>query len=254
MQKGEITSEIKAGVGIVEFYHPAGNSFPSSLLNDLIDRLRDMDVNPEASVIIVKSRGDRAFCAGASFDELLALEDPAAAKTFFMGFARLINTIKNLSKVVFGMVQGKAVGGGVGLAAAFDYCGAVKTASVKLSEINVGIGPFVIAPAVAHKVGLTGLQAMTYSPQEWFSADWAFNRGLYHELFESQEALEQGILTKATHLAGRSKNALKSFKNASWAGTEHWESLMEERAEQSGNLVLGEEAKAFLSTFKQNKA
>lgn len=247
MVKGEITKHFESGVETIEFFHPAGNSFPSALLAELIDTIS----NSTAPVIIVKSRGERAFCAGASFDELLALEDVAAAKEFFMGFARLILCIKSAPQPIFGMIQGKTVGGGVGLAAAFDYCGATVDASLKLSELNVGIGPFVIAPAVSHKIGISGLQALTYAPGDWKSAKWGYRRGLYHELFDDITSLESGINSRALALAKCSIQAVRAFKEASWQGTEHWPELMEERASMSGDLVLGPEARAFLETFKK---
>jgi len=247
MLKGEITKHFELGVETIEFFHPAGNSFPSSLLSELIDSIS----NSAAQVIIVKSRGEGAFCAGASFDELLALEDVESAKEFFMGFARLILCIKSVPQPVLGMIQGKTVGGGVGLAAAFDFCGATKGALLKLSELNVGIGPFVIAPAVSHKIGVSGLQALSYTPGDWKTAQWGYSRGLYHELFDDITGLEEGINKRAFALAKLSNEALQAFKKASWQGTEHWELLMEERASMSGSLVLRPEARTFLETFKK---
>ncbi len=253
MQKGEISVKVEKAISEVTFYHPAGNSFPSALLDDLISVLSKEDNNTDSKIILVRSRGDRAFCAGASFDELLQIKNKIEGKAFFMGFARLIDTIKNLNKPVLGMVQGKTVGGGVGLAAAFDYCAASESAAVKLSELNIGIGPFVIAPVLRHKIGVSALASLTWDPNNWKSAEWAFDKGLFHRVYKDLVELESGVYKTATHLASLSNTALQEFKKVSWEGTEDWLKLMEERAEKSGTLVLGTEAREFLNTFIQKK-
>jgi methylglutaconyl-CoA hydratase len=253
MQNGEISVSIDKGISEVMFYHPAGNSFPSSLLDNLIGVLLKEDENKETKVVLIRSKGDRAFCAGASFDELLQIKDKEEGKAFFMGFARLINTIKNLNKPVLGMVQGKTVGGGVGLAASFDFCAASESAEIKLSELNIGIGPFVIAPVLEHKIGVSALASLTWDPNNWRSAKWALDKGLFHEVYKDMSELEKGIYKTASHLASLSSKALQEFKKASWDGTDNWLKLMEERAETSGTLVLGTEAREFLNTFTQKK-
>ncbi len=253
MQKGEISVKVEKGISEVMFYHPAGNSFPSDLLDNLISVLLKEDENIDSKVILVRSRGDRTFCAGASFEELLQIKNKIEGKAFFMGFARLIDTIKNLNKPVLGMVQGKTVGGGVGLAASFDYCAASESAAVKLSELNIGIGPFVIAPVLRHKMGASALAALTWDPNNWKSADWAFDKGLFHHVYKDLAELEIGIYSTAAHLASLSSKALQAFKKVSWKGTEDWLKLMEQRAETSGTLVLGTEAREFLNTFIQKK-
>ncbi|MGB0838475.1 MAG: enoyl-CoA hydratase/isomerase family protein [Flavobacteriaceae bacterium] len=251
MSLGQVTVKREAGVSEIEFMHPQGNSFPSALLKHLKEIILEEDAWDQTKVILLRSSGDRAFCAGASFDELLSIQDKVDGKEFFMGFARLINTIIRIETPVIGMVQGKAVGGGVGLAASFDYCHASLNASVKLSELNIGIGPFVIAPVVAHKVGASGLQSLTWDPNSWKSAQWGYEKGLYHALHEDLETLERSARDHAAYLASLSSEALKTFKKASWTDTDHWPNLMEERAEMSGSLVLGPEAKTFLEKFKK---
>lgn len=248
-QQGHIESSVEHGVGVIEFYHPSHNSLPGKLLSELEQAIYTMDSNPEALVIVLKASGDRTFCAGASFDELASIENKAAGKIFFMGFANVINAIRRISKIVIGRVHGKAVGGGVGLAAACDYCMSTKYASIKLSELAVGIGPFVIGPAVERKMGISAYSHMSLNATEWRTAAWAREKGLYTEVFDSTDQLDEYIDHFTTKLVGMNPEAMALLKKVFWENTEHWDSLLEERAEMSGRLVLSDFSKNAIGKF-----
>lgn len=145
------------GVGSITFFHPRSNSLPGKVLKQLADTITKLGKDETVKVIVLKSKGEKGFCAGASFDELISIKDRSTGKQFFSGFANVINACRKCPKFVVGRVQGKAVGGGVGLASAVDYCFATTAASVKLSELAVGIGPFVVGPAVERKIGVSAM-------------------------------------------------------------------------------------------------
>lgn len=249
--EGSLFTNIVGKIATIEFGHPASNSFPSVLLERLTKELDRVSLLEEISVIILKSEGNRAFCAGASFDELIAIENLEDGKKFFSGFANVINAMRSCSKLIIGAVQGKAVGGGVGLAAACDYVFATEAASIKLSELTIGIGPFVIAPAVERKIGLAGFSELTMAASEWKTAYWAKEKGLFAKVFETQDELSKEIQLFAQKLATYNPEALKELKNTIWLGTEKWDHLLTERAEISGKLVLSNFTKNALSKFKK---
>ena len=250
MEQPYVTLSIKNEVGTIEFFHPAHNALPSDLLLKLQQTIAQADDDATIKVIVLKSGSSSTFCAGASFNELIAVDNPAQGKSFFLGFANVINAIRTSSKLIIGRVQGKAVGGGVGIAAAVDYCMATKFASVKLSELSIGIGPFVIEPAVTRKIGLSAFSHMTLDPTTFFSADWAKQHGLYNTTYDSIEALDYAIKAFAENLCKYNPAALKAMKSVFWQGTEHWDALLAERAEMSGKLVLSEFTKETLKRFK----
>jgi methylglutaconyl-CoA hydratase len=249
MSQGHVTSSFSNGVTTIEFYHPAQNSMPSHLLADLASQIKDAGMDPNTILIILKSGGDRTFCAGASFTELAAIGDFDTGKAFFMGFAGVINAIRQCTKIVIGRIQGKAVGGGVGLAAACDYAMATQYASVRLSELVVGIGPFVIGPAVERKIGLSAFSQMAINATEWQTAAWAKQKGLFTEVFDSLEQLDAYIEYFVNDLIKRNPVALSQLKQIFWEGTEHWNILLEKRAEMSGNLILSDFAKDALKSL-----
>lgn len=240
---------VKEGLVRITFFHPKHNSLPSNILSDLANAITAEGENPETRVIILQSGGDRTFCAGASFDELIAINDLETGKSFFMGFANVINACRKCPKLIIGRVQGKAVGGGVGVAAAVDYCLASKFASIKLSELNVGIGPFVVGPAVRRKIGLASMSQLTINADTFQSAEWARDRGLFAEIFDSAEDLDAGVMKQADYLLGTNPEAQKMLKTVFWEGTEHWDSLLAERAAKSGQLVLSTYTKETLARF-----
>lgn len=250
-ENGSLYINIQNSIAIVEFGHPASNSFPSELLARLANELDVLSKNDKVSVIVLKSEGERAFCAGASFDELVAIDDLESGKAFFSGFANVINAMRRCSKLIIGRVQGKTVGGGVGLAAACDYVLATEHASIKLSEFTIGIGPFVIAPAVKRKIGVSGLAELTIDASSWKNAYWAKEKGLYARVFETMEELDKEIILLSEKLASYNPEALLEMKKALWKGTEHWQELLIERAEISGKLVLSEFTKKALEKFKK---
>lgn len=250
-EHGSLYTSIKNNIATVEFGHPASNSFPSDLLTRLAKEFDILSKKEEVFVIVLKSEGERTFCAGASFDELVAIDNLQSGKDFFSGFANVINAMRRCSKLIIGRVQGKVVGGGVGLASACDYVLATEHASIKLSEFTIGIGPFVIAPAVERKIGVGGLAELTLDATNWKNAYWAKQKGLYARVFESIDELDKEIIILSEKLASYNPEALTEMKKALWLGTEHWEELLIERAKTSGKLVLSAFTKKALMKFKK---
>jgi methylglutaconyl-CoA hydratase len=216
----------------------------------LANTITEAGENEAVKVIILKSGGDRTFCAGASFKELININDAETGKVFFSGFANVINAMRKCPKFIIGRVQGKTVGGGVGVASATDYCMASKFASIKLSELNVGIGPFVVGPAVARKLGLTGMSQIAIDANSFYDAEWAKQKGLYTQVYESTEALDEAVQAFAENLCNYNPEAMKEMKKMFWEGTEHWDTLLAERAVISGRLVLSDFTKETLKRFK----
>lgn len=249
-QLGSVETSIEQQVATITFFHPAHNSLPGKLLAKLRDAIDQAGTNDEVKVIILKSAGDRTFCAGASFDELIAIDSMEVGKQFFMGFANVINACRKCPKLIIGRVQGKAVGGGVGVASATDYCFATKYASVKLSELAVGIGPFVVGPAVERKIGVSAMTQLAYNATEWRDANWAYAKGLYADIYDNVEEMDAAIQTLAQKLAQSNPQAMQMMKKAFWSGTEHWDELLAERAAASGQLVLSDFTRNAILQFK----
>lgn len=250
MSEGHVTSSIENGIGTVTFFHPQSNSMPGDLLRKLADEITALGKNQDAKVIVLRSEGEKAFCAGASFDELISIKDLAAGEKFFSGFALVINAMRTAPKFVIARVQGKAVGGGVGLASAADYTIAVENASVKLSELAVGIGPFVVGPAVERKTGTSAFTNLAINATEWRDARWAMQHGLYADVVADTAALDAAVNSLAQKLAGSNPEAMAELKKIAWAGTEHWDKLLFERAGISGRLVLSEFTINAINKFK----
>lgn len=238
------------GVATIEFGHPLSNSLPGKILRKLAETITDAGNDSNAKVIILRSVGEKAFCAGASFDELISIKDLATGQVFFSGFAQVINACRKCPKLIIGRVQGKAVGGGVGIASAVDYCYATKFADVKLSELAVGIGPFVVGPAVERKMGLSAMSQLAINATEWRSADWAMKNGLYADVFETEVDMDEEITRLATVLAKSSPEAMADLKAVFWQGTENWDELLAERAGISGRLVLSDFTVNAINSFK----
>ena len=245
-----VKSEHSEGICKVEFFHPASNSLPGNILASIADAITDAGSNDEVRVIILKSSGDRAFCAGASFDELIAISNEVEGLKFFSGFANVINAIRICPKFVIGRVQGKTVGGGVGLAAAVDHCFATKFASVKLSELAMGIGPFVVGPAVERKIGTSGFAQLTIDATSWKDANWAAQYGLFSEVFDTADEMDTAVSSLSENLASSSPEAMSELKKVLWAGTEDWDNLLNERAAISGRLVLSDFTRNAIAAFK----
>lgn len=246
-----VKSEINNGIGTITFFHPQSNSMPGTQLRNLAAEIEKLGKDDSVKVIVLKSEGEKAFCAGASFDELISIKDMETGLKFFSGFAAVINAMRKAPKFVIARVQGKAVGGGVGIASAADYTFAVEGASVKLSELAVGIGPFVVGPAVERKVGTSAFCQLTINATEWQSAQWAKEKGLYADLFSSVDEMDKGIATLAGKLAGSNPEAMAMLKKVMWQGTENWDELLIERAGMSGKLVLSEFTINAINKFKQ---
>jgi methylglutaconyl-CoA hydratase len=248
-QNGSLYTNIQNKIATIEFGHPASNSFPSELLERLANELDLISQNEAVAVVILKSEGQKAFCAGASFDELVAISNLEEGKKFFSGFANVINAMRTCKKLIIGRVQGKTVGGGVGLAAACDYVLATESASIKLSELTIGIGPFVIEPLVKRKIGLAGLSELTLAATEWKTAYWAQDKGLYAKVFESTKELDEELAVFTEKLASFNPSALAEMKKVFWENTQNWNDLLAERAAISGELVLSEFTKKALAKF-----
>ena len=249
-QQGSVKTVVNNHVATITFYHPSHNSLPARLLADLRDAIDSAGNEADIRVIILKSAGDRTFCAGASFDELIAIDNIENGKKFFMGFANVINACRKCPKLIIGRVQGKAVGGGVGVASATDYCFATKFAAVKLSELAVGIGPFVVGPVVERKLGTSAMTQLAYNATEWQSAEWACAKGLYAKIYDNVEEMDVAILELAQKLALSNPEAMRMMKKAFWSGTEHWDDLLAERAAMSGHLVLSDFTRNAIQKFK----
>ncbi|GAA3587075.1 enoyl-CoA hydratase/isomerase family protein [Flavivirga amylovorans] len=250
MDESYVKLRVEKNVGYIEFFHPNRNSMPSDVLALLSKTITETGNNKDVNVIVLKSGGNRTFCAGASFNEVISIENEETGALFFSGFANVINAIRKCPKLIIGRVQGKTVGGGVGLAAATDYCLATKYASIRLSELSIGIGPFVIEPVVTRKIGLTAMSQMTIDAETFFSAEFAKEKGLYADVFETVEELDEAVESLATKIASYNPEALKEMKTVFWKGTGHWDTLLTERAEISGKLVLSKFTKKTLKRFR----
>lgn len=250
IDQGYVNTKIENGIATIEFGHPLSNSLPGKILNKLASEIKLAGEKVEVKVIVLKSAGEKAFCAGASFDELISIKDLETGKEFFSGFAKVINAIRLAPKFVLARVQGKAVGGGVGIASAADYTFANENASVKLSELAVGIGPFVVGPAVERKIGTSAFTQLAIDASEWQSAQWAKEKGLYTDIYSSNEQMDKAISRLSTTLANSNPEAMAMLKKIFWQGTENWNELLLERAGMSGQLVLSEFTINAINKFK----
>lgn len=248
--QGDVSYLINKNIAVLKFQHPKSNALPGNILKKLADTITELGNNSEVKVIVLKSEGEKAFCAGASFDELLEIKNFDQGKEFFMGFARVINAARKCPKFIIGKIQGKAVGGGVGMAAAVDYCLATTAASVKLSELAIGIGPFVVGPAVERKIGKGPFSELAINATEWRNAAWAKEKGLYAEVFDSISELDKAAENLSEKLSQSSPVAMALLKKALWQGADDWDSLLEKRAEMSGKLVLSEFTRKAIESFK----
>ena len=247
---GSLYSKMENKIATVEFGHPNANSFPLELLQRLAKEIDLLSENENVSIILLKSEGDKAFCAGASFDELLAIENQTQGTQFFNGFANLFLAIRRCKKMVVGRVQGKTVGGGVGLIAACDYVFATESATIRLSELSLGIGPFVIAPVILRKAGQAALNELFMAPDQWKNAYWAQQKGLYARVFENTKEMDEAIGYFLDKLLQSNPVALSEMKRITWQHTEHWVEELPKNAEISGKLVLSEKTKEMLAKFK----
>ncbi len=238
IQEAYVNAETHGGVTTIEFAHPQSNSMPARQLEKLAHEIHFAGTHAETKVIILKSAGSRAFCSGASFDELVQIKTAAEGEKFFSGFANVINNMRRCPKMIIARVQGKCVGGGVGIAAAADYAIAVEGADIKLSELAVGIGPFVVGPAVERKIGIAAFSALSIDASMWRNSDWAKRKGLFAEVHENIENMDESVKRLANTLAHSNPEAMAELKKTFWKGTEHWDTLLHERALISGRLVL----------------
>ncbi len=250
MDSAYVKSHIEHGINTIEFFHPQSNSLPGKILEDLAREIHFAGTHDSTKVIILKSSGEKTFCAGASFDELVAIKNEKEGLEFFSGFANVINNMRKCPKFIIGRIQGKCVGGGVGLACAVDYAIATNKADIKLSELAVGIGPFVVGPAVERKIGVSAFTGLAIDATSWRSADWARRKGMFAEMHETTEGMDEFVNKLANTLAHSSSQAMAEMKRTFWKGTEHWDELLKERAAISGKLVLSDFTKNAIEKFK----
>lgn len=248
---GSVYVKSEQGIGSVTFGHPLSNSLPKELLKRIAKGIDELSSDTNTKVILLQSEGEKAFCAGAALNELVAIENKSQGEAFFMGFAQIINAIRTCKKLVVGIVQGKAVGGGVGLIGACDYVFATEAASVKLSEISIGIGPFVIEPTLSRKIGVAATGQLSIDATHWQNAYWAKDKGLFSQVFENSTEMDKSLKELLEKLASYNPNAMKALKESLWKGTEHWDTLLQERAKLSGSLVLSSETQKALQKFKK---
>lgn len=247
---GVVTCSITEGIATVSFYHPKSNSLPAVILNDIANRISAVGKHPACRVVVVRSEGAGTFCAGASFDELKQIDSPEAGKEFFMGFARVILAMRRCSKPIITRVQGKVVGGGVGIVAASDYALAVPEAPMRLSELAVGLGPFVVGPAIERKIGAGAFSAMALDA-DWRDSAWCLAHGLYTRVCDNLQALDQVLGTLAHRIAAFNPEAIAQLKSALWHDTESWDRLLEDRAAMSGRLVLSDFTRNAIAAFEK---
>ena len=245
-----VKSHIEHGINTIEFFHPQSNSLPGKILEELAREIHFAGTHDDTRVIILKSGGDKTFCSGASFDELVSIKNEKEGLKFFSGFANVINAMRKCPKFIIGRIQGRCVGGGVGIASAVDYAIATSKAEVKLSELAVGIGPFVVGPAVERKIGTGAFSALAIDATSWRSTDWAKRKGLFAEVHESIENMDEAVDRLANTLAHSNPAAMAAMKKIFWKGTEHWDELLKERAAISGKLVLSEFTRNAINKFK----
>lgn len=250
MQEPYVKYSVANNIGVIEFFTPQHNSLPSKILAQLATTIDEAGKDNECKVILLKSGGDKTFCAGANFDELLLIENEEQGLEFFSGFANVINAMRQCPKFIIGRIQGKAIGGGAGLASSCDYCYATIHAAIKLSELAVGIGPFVVGPPVERKIGTTAVYELAIDANNFRSAQWAKDKGLFAEVFDTIELMDKAIDKLAVTLAASSPEAMKEIKKIFWKGTENWNELLKERAAISGRLILTTHAKNAIASFK----
>ncbi|MBA2248758.1 MAG: enoyl-CoA hydratase/isomerase family protein [Chitinophagaceae bacterium] len=253
IQNAYVTSHIEHGINTIEFFHPQSNSLPRKILEDLAHEIHFAGTHDDTRVIIIKSAGVGAFCAGASFEELTAITNAKDGLAFFSGFANVINAMRKCKKLIIGRIHGKCVGGGVGLAAAMDYAIAVTGAEIKLSELSVGIGPFVVGPVIEKKIGFSAFSQLAIDAALWRNSDWAKRKGLFAEVHDNIENMDESIYRLATSLSHSSAEAMAEMKKMFWKGTEHWDALLKERAAISGKLVISDFTKNAINKFKMAK-
>lgn len=248
---GYVKSETHKGITSIEFYHPQSNSLPAKILHDLSVTIKHAGQDPATIVIILRSAGEKAFCAGASFDELTTIKNEKEGLEFFSAFAHVINAMRLCPKFIIGRIHGKCVGGGVGLAASVDYAIASEAAEVRLSELAVGIGPFVVGPAVERKIGLSAFSQLSIDAAHWRNAEWARRKGLFAELHNTTEEMDESIRRLADTVSHSNPDAMAEMKKIFWKGTEHWDHLLIDRARISGRLVLSDFTKNAIVKFKK---
>ena len=238
--EGTVKLKKENKVGRIEFFHPKGNSLTSEIMENLVSSLNKAEGDSDINVIIIESIGQTTFCSGASLSEIKSIKNIESGINFFMGFARLLNTIREMSKFVLARVHGKIVGGGVGLVSACDYSFALENSSIKLTELSIGLGPYVIEPALSRKIGNTSFTNLSLDSSEWKTANWGLEKGLYAHLSQNIELMDNALNQKAKIISSYSPEACRQLRKLHWKNTEHWETLLPENAKITARLVLSD--------------
>lgn len=226
------------GIGRIEFFHSRGNALTSTMLREITSFIRAAGEDPEIKIVMIQSAGEASFCGGASLDELMECDSVKEARDFFMGFAHLLTAIRTCPKLVVVRVQGKVVGGGLGIVAVADLAFATVEASIRLSELSIGLGPFVIGAAVERKIGISAFSELTYLSSIWKDAHWAKEKGLFSAVFETLAALDIAMAAQIIELETYAPEAIALTKKMFWAQTPEWSDELEKRAGYSAKLWI----------------
>ncbi len=251
--EGYVTAHVEHGINTIEFSHPQSNSLPGKLLEQLAHQIHAAGLDAHTKVVILRSGGEGTFCAGASFAELSGIQTEAEGLKFFSGFAAVINAMRKCPKLIIARIQGKCIGGGVGIAAAADYGIAWEKCEIRLSELSVGIGPFVVGPAIERKIGASAFSQLAIDSTLWRNSEWAKRKGLFAEVHPNIENMDESVYRLANTLAHSNPDAMREMKKMFWKGTENWDELLRERAAISGRLVLSSFTKNAIEQFKMKK-
>ena len=248
--QGVVTLKNENKVGKIHFFHPKGNCLPTEIIKSIVDCLNQAEKDPDINVIILESGGSSSFCSGASLSELKSIRNIETGTTFFMGFAKLLNTIRKMSKFILARVHGKVVGGGVGLVSACDYAFATEKASIKLSELSIGLGPYVIEPALTRKIGNTAFTQLSIDSSNWKSASWGIEKGIYAHLSPDIVEMDKALNQKAQLIASYTLEACSQLRKLHWKNTQHWETELSKNAKITAQLALSDYSQNFLKSIK----
>jgi methylglutaconyl-CoA hydratase len=188
------------------------NAFNEQLIADLTDACRMLDMDPAVRVVVLAGRG-KHFSAGADLNWMRRAAEGSEADNLddARRFARMLQALSGLSKPTVARIQGAALGGGTGLAAACDMAVASEDAVFSTSEVKFGIIPAVISPYVLRAIGPR--QALRYfQTAERISAQRALSIGLVSEV-TPVDALDAGVAALIEPLLAGAPSAQKAAKD-----------------------------------------
>lgn len=230
------------------------NAFNEQLIGDLTDACSVLDADPSVRVVVLAGRG-RHFSAGADLNWMKRASAYGEAENLedSRRFARMLHALSGMSKPTIARVQGAALGGGTGLAAACDMAVASADALFSTSEVKFGIIPSVISPYVLRAIGPR--HALRYfQSAERISADRALQIGLVNEV-TPVDALDAGIAALANALVAGAPQAQKAAKDliASVNGRAIDEAVVEETAQRIARQRATEEARDGIAAFLEKR-